>query len=378
MLQGAGAADRMRAGRASAQCVVRARAPGLRAEVEGGAAPSCVGAELQPEGEGPQAFACGDPGERLDDAAAGPAQSAVAECRGGGAPAGTEDGPQRRLRRQLGQPVVRGGQCVPQEGVHRALAAEREQQLVGEPVVRPVLMGSALCAEGRQRGAGGAYRACAGRRLAAAARAVDRPRGGVTGAGRPGRLSRRRVGAGAAGLPGSRAARGRRLFGAARGGPASGVLFGSGRPGVERVVGDGVPGRVRVRTAPGGRPGPEPAVGRRAVAGRRGPGTEAWGAVSSLGSPGASSVLGLSGVVGGRGLWRLGLEGACPRCPCLRTCGCGSWPCLSVSVSRAPGPLGRSCLPGRPRRRGARSRGRRGARARPDARGRARGVPRPS
>ena len=58
------------------------------------------------------------------------------------------------LRGELRQPVVRGGQGVAEQGVDRALAAEREQQLPGEPVMRPALVRAALCPGRGQRDAG--------------------------------------------------------------------------------------------------------------------------------------------------------------------------------------------------------------------------------
>src|SRR5205085_9445406 len=113
-----------------------------------------VGAAFEAEGEGAQAVAGGDTGECLDDAVSGAAQTAFAEGGDGGA-ARCGEGAQGRLRGELDQLVVGRGQGVAQQGVHGDLAAEREQQLSGEPEVRPPLVRLALGPGGRQPGGGG-------------------------------------------------------------------------------------------------------------------------------------------------------------------------------------------------------------------------------
>lgn len=103
------------------------------AEVDGGAAPAGVGAELQPERERAEPVSGGDPGERLDNPVPRLVLATAPHDGRCGAPPG---GAQRGLWGELDQPVVGCREGVPEEGVHGALTAEGEHQPVGEPVAR--------------------------------------------------------------------------------------------------------------------------------------------------------------------------------------------------------------------------------------------------
>ncbi|GAA3060710.1 hypothetical protein GCM10020000_49740 [Streptomyces olivoverticillatus] len=106
------------------------------AQLDGRAPPAQVRTALQAEGERLQPVAGGDPRVRLDHTRPGPELAAVAYDRCG-APGRCRA--QGCLGGELGQPVVGAADGVPEHPVHRALAAEGQQQAFGEPVARQPL-----------------------------------------------------------------------------------------------------------------------------------------------------------------------------------------------------------------------------------------------